>query len=124
VGRPYPYWRLTWKDTMDLATLLDDVTRWRLTNCGWQRVDDALLLLDEALGAGDEEHIRQATTALILAGPRRAGQGVNEAMDQPPRQPTSARTQDLVNRLLHRLGRHNPDAPRPAPQHRDGDDTT
>jgi hypothetical protein len=90
---------------VDLAWLLEDVVCWTLTDDGWQRVDDALLRLDYALGAGDEAQIGQETTALMLAGPRRAGRGVDDSMDRALRQPAPARTRDLVNMLVHRLGR-------------------
>ncbi|MCW6006543.1 hypothetical protein K1W54_18450 [Micromonospora sp. CPCC 205371] len=109
---------------MDLTQLLDDVARWKLTDRGWRRVDDILLLLDDALGADEREGVRRSMTALVLAGPRRASQGVNEAMDKPPRQPAPARTVDLVNRLLHRLGHADPDPAASGSARRDDDDAT
>jgi hypothetical protein len=108
---------------MDLNPLLDDVAQWRLTSNGWQRVDEALVLLDEAMESGDEERVREGMTALVLAGPRRAGKRVDDTMDQPARHPASARTRDLANRLLRRIGPPQRDAPDSAPSGRDDDAT-
>jgi hypothetical protein len=108
---------------MDLTLLLDDVVHWTLTSNGWQRVDDALRLLDGALERGDEQQIRQGKTALVLAGPRRAGRGLHDMLDQPSRYPASAQTRDLANRLLHRLGRSAPSTPDPAAPRNDDDET-
>ncbi|MBO3738677.1 CATRA system-associated protein [Actinoplanes flavus] len=103
--------------SLDLPRLLDDTVRWTHTAEGWRRIDDALRLLDGALATGDTARMRQGTTALMLAAPTRAGRGVHTSMGQPPRHPVPQPTRDLVNRLLHRLGR--PTAPED-----DGDDET
>lgn len=106
---------------MDRLRMLDDVACWTLTADGWHRVDDALRQLEEALDRGDEDRINQCTTALILAGPRRTGRGVNDTMDRRSRQPAPTQTRDLVNRLVHRLGRDGtPDQSAP---NRDDDET-
>jgi hypothetical protein len=89
---------------VDLPWLLGDAVHWTLTADTWQRVDEALRQLDDALDAGDQHRVDQCITVLLLAGPRRTGRGVDDSLDDPPRRPVPAQTRDLINRLVHRLG--------------------
>lgn len=87
-----------------IAGLLDSVLRWEMTDAGWHRVDEALAVLTAAIGARDPAAARSAVAALVLSGPQRTGTGLHDALTAPPRRRVPARTTDVVNRLLHRIG--------------------
>jgi hypothetical protein len=98
------------------ARLVGAVLQWRLQSAEWEPVEELLADLDEALDREDWSSAQLAVTELVLIGPRRTSRGLDDGLE---RRPPSDSARDVVNRLLHRLGR----PPRPEDPPVDGDTT-
>jgi hypothetical protein len=95
-----------------MATRIEAVLGWQLQHDEWKSVEELLADLDQAVIRSDWEFARVVAIELMLIGPIRAGRGLDDGLE---RIPPSQGIQDVVNRLLHRLGRP------PKPEARDGD---
>lgn len=90
------------EDRADLVALLEDALQWHMPEAGWDRVESAAALLDQALdGDGD---VHRTTAALMLAGPRRVGSGLEDTLNEPAPTPVPDRTRELLNKLIERIG--------------------
>jgi len=81
------------------VAVLTDVPEWQLVPQRWERVEQIVDVLGEALAGGDIAAVREATAELQLAGPVRVTRiGVT------PLVPVPERVRDRANHLVHSLG--------------------
>lgn len=83
----------------DALDVLGDLFVWQLVPLRWQRVEQILDSLTEALATGDADTLRDATAELELAGPVRATR-----IGATPVVPAPESVRERVNHLVHSLG--------------------
>lgn len=93
----------------DAVAVLTDILEWQLVPQRWERVEQIVDSLAEALAGGDVAAVREATAELELAGPVRATR-----IGATPLVPVPERVRDRTNHLVHSLGstpQHPPGGP-------------
>jgi hypothetical protein len=83
----------------DALDVLNDLLEWRLAPQRWERVEQIVDSLVEAIAAGDGDALREATAELELAGPVRITR-----IGSTPLLPAPERVRDRANHLVHSLG--------------------
>jgi hypothetical protein len=103
--------RLSEPDELDDETsaealdVLGDLLEWQLAPQRWERVEQIVVAMAEALAAGDADGLREATAELELAGPVRVTR-----IGATPLVPAPERVRDRANHLVHSLGGTPPNA--------------
>jgi hypothetical protein len=89
--------------------VLTEVPDWQLTPERWERVEQLLDRISDALHDRDDDGLWAATANLELVGPMRITTRLGDvAPGEPPPEPV----RDRIVRLVHHLERRTPDEPR------------
>ncbi|MEU7575826.1 hypothetical protein [Micromonospora sp. NPDC049240] len=100
----------------ELGDLLNEIETSRLDEPGWNRVDDALTLIERSLNTGDDEWVlgRNELFNLLASGRSRARSGVRDVLAEPGDERESPadrgrgrvpqRTREHLVIVLHRIG--------------------
>jgi hypothetical protein len=83
----------------DALDVLNDLLEWQLAPQRWERVEQIVDSIVEALAAGDVDALREATAELELAGPVRITR-----IGSTPLLPAPEQVRDRANHLVHSLG--------------------
>ncbi|MBT2207779.1 CATRA system-associated protein [Actinomadura sp. NEAU-AAG7] len=98
-----------WPETSvreELLDLLNEIPRWRLPDDRWDRTDQYLRALDDALAARDIAELDAAAAGVELCCARRVTR-LGEPSTVPPPEPVLER----VNQLIHALEPTAPETP-------------
>ncbi len=93
-------WSLDDENREDALDVLQDTSRWELTEHDWGLADQTVRLMLAALDAHDPVLFRKATDQLDAISPFRGKTAGTE-----PEVPAPEPTRDLINDTIHELGR-------------------